>query len=332
MATPLVLVTGGGGFLGGAIAERCLARGWRVRAAGRSPRPGLAARGIEYLAGDLADPARARAAVRDCAAVFHVAARAGVWGPREEFEQANVGATRAVAEACRAEGVPDLVHTSTPSVVFNGGPFRGEDESLPYGSGWLCHYARTKAEAERVALGARGPGLRVTALRPHLVWGPGDPHLFPRILARARAGRLRVVGDGLNRVDVTHVDTAADAHLAALEALRAGRADGRAYFVSQGEPVRLWEFVDRLLRGAGLPGVRRRVPLPLAYAAGAALEAAWGALRLAGEPPMTRFVATELAKDHWFSVAAARRDLGLRPSVDTWEALDRLAADLGRAG
>lgn len=328
MAADLVLITGGGGFLGQAIAARCLARGWRVRATGRTPRPDLAARGVEFVAGDIADPAHARACARGCAAVFHVAAKAGVWGRAADYGRANVGGTRAVVEACRAEGVPDLVHTSTPSVVFNGGPFRGEDESLPYGSGWLCHYARTKAEAERLALAASGPSLRVTALRPHLIWGPGDPHLFPRVLARARAGRLRIVGDGDNRVDVTHVATAADAHLGALDALRAGRAAGRPYFLSQGEPVRLWDFINRLLRGAGAPEARRRVPLGVAYAAGAALEGAWGLLRLGGEPPMTRFVATELGKDHWFDVSAARRDLGLRPAVDTWEELDRLAASL----
>lgn len=323
-----VLVTGGGGFLGSAIVERCLARGWQVRATGRSPRPALAARGVEFVAGDIADPEHARRAARGCDAVFHVAAKAGVWGPRAGYERANVGGTRAVVEACRAEGVPHLVHTSTPSVVFNRGSFRGAGESLPYGRGWLCHYARTKAEAERLALAADHPALRVTALRPHLIWGPGDPHLFPRLLARARAGRLRIVGDGANQVDVTHVDTAADAHLAALDALAAGRAGGRAYFISQGEPVRLWEFANRLLVGAGLAPVTRRVPLPVAYAAGAALEATWATLRLAGEPPMTRFVATELAKDHWFDVTAARRDLGLRPAHDTWEALDRLARSL----
>lgn len=331
MAAPLVLVTGGGGFLGRAIVARCLARGWRVRATGRSPRPDLAAQGVEFLAGDIADPAHARTAVRGCDAVFHVAAKAGVWGPRREYFRTNVLGTRAVAEACVEAGVADLVHTSTPSVTYSGKPIRGADESIPLGDSFPCAYAETKAVAEDLALSIHRAGTRVCALRPHLVWGPGDPHLFPRILARARSGRLRIVGDGENRVDVTHVDTAAEAHLAALDALRAGRANGRAYFVSQGEPVRLWEFVNRLLRGAGLPEVRRRVPLGAARAAGAALEAAWLALRLPGEPPMTRFVADQLGTDHWFSVDAARRDLGLRPAADTWEALDRLAASL-RAG
>ncbi len=326
MSAPLVLVTGGGGFLGRAIVDRCLARGWRVRATGRTPQPGLVAGGVEFAAGDIADPAHAREVVRGCAAVFHVAAKAGVWGPRAEYFRSNVLGTRAIAEACVEAGVPDLVHTSTPSVVHTGAPHAGADESLPLGEDFPCAYAETKAVAEDLALSIHRAGTRVCALRPHLIWGPGDPHILPRLLARARAGRLAIVGDGLNRVDVTHVDTAADAHLGALDALRAGRANGRAYFLSQGEPVRLWEFINRFLRRAGAPEVRRRVPLGVAWAAGAALEATWAALRLSGEPPMTRFVATQLGTDHWFDVGAARRDLGLRPAVDTWEALDRVAA------
>lgn len=326
MSRARVLVTGGGGFLGRAIVQRCLARGWQVRATGRSPQPGLTALGVEFVPGDIAEPAHARAVARGCAAVFHVAAKAGVWGARADYVRANVLGTRAVAEACVEEGVADLVHTSTPSVVHTGRPIAGGDESLPLGEDFPCAYAETKAEAEDLALSIHRTGTRVCALRPHLIWGPGDPHILPRLLARARAGRLVIVGDGLNRVDVTHVDTAADAHLGALDALRAGRANGKAYFVSQGEPVRLWEFINRFLRGAGAPEATRRVPLGLAWAAGAALETAWSALRLPGEPPMTRFVAKQLGTDHWFDVSAARRDLGLRPAVDTWEALDRVAA------
>lgn len=326
MSAPLILVTGGGGFLGRAIVTRCLARGWRVRATGRTARPDLVSAGVEFATGDIADPAHAREIVRGCAAVFHVAAKAGVWGPRADYFRSNVLGTRAIAEACVEAGVPDLVHTSTPSVVHSGKPIAGGDESLPLGEDFPCAYAETKATAEDLALAFHRTGTRVCALRPHLIWGPGDPHILPRLLSRARAGRLAIVGDGLNRVDVTHVDTAADAHLAALDALRAGRANGRAYFLSQGEPVRLWEFINRFLRGAGAPEATRRVPLGVAWAAGAALEATWAALRLPGEPPMTRFVAKQLGTDHWFDVSAARRDLGLRPAVDTWEALDKVAA------
>jgi len=326
MSRPTVLVTGGGGFLGRAVVERCLARGYAVRVYGRTPlTPGLAAR-VAFHRGDLADAEALTAAVRGCDFVFHVAAKAGVWGKWEEYVRSNITGTETVVQACRDHGVKALVYTSTPSVVFNGESFRGADESLPYGTDFLCAYAETKATAERRALEAASETLKVCALRPHLIWGPGDHHLFPRVLARARAGKLRIVGEGTNQVDVTHVDTAADAHLGALDALLAGRANGKAYFLSQGEPVKLWDFINRLVVGAGLPPVTKRISLRRAYALGALMEGLWTLLPLKGEPPMTRFVAVELAKDHWFDVSAARRDLGLKPAVDTWTELDRLAA------
>jgi nucleoside-diphosphate-sugar epimerase len=320
-----VLVTGGTGFLGRAVADRCLARGYAVRVVGRSEPDAALAAQVEFHRADLADAAAVAAAVKGCDAVFHVAAKAGVWGKWDDYVRANIAGTEAVVQACRDHGVKALVYTSTPSVVFNGESFRGADESLPYGTDFLCAYAETKAVAERRALEAASDSLKVCALRPHLIWGPGDHHLFPRVLASARAGKLRIVGDGTNRVDVTHVDTAADAHLGALDALLAGRANGKAYFLSQGEPVNLWQFVNRLLVGAGLPPVTRRIPLRRAYAIGAVVEALWTVFPLKGEPPMTRFVAVELAKDHWFDVSAAKRDLGLKPAVDTWTELDRLA-------
>jgi len=313
-----VLVTGGGGFLGGRIVERLLERGDGVRVLGRSPRPGLEARGIEVVRADLADEAAVMAACAGCRAVFHVAAKAGVWGPRADYWRANVQGTRHILAGCRHHRVPVLVHTSTPSVVFSGEAFRGADESLPYGERHLCAYSETKAIAEREVLAANEHGrLTVAALRPHLIWGPGDPHLLPRVIARARAGRLRIVGDGRNRVDITHVDNAAHAHLCALDALEAGRGGGRAYFISQGEPVALWGWLNEVLVLAGLKPLERHVSYRKALAAGAVCEALWRALPLPGEPPMTRFVATELAKDHWFDTTAAREALGYVPLVQT---------------
>ena len=323
-----VLVTGGNGFLGRAVVERCLARGYAVRVYGRSDLAADLAPRVTFHRGDLADATALTAAVQGCDYVFHVAAKAGVWGAWDDYVRSNITGTETVVQACREHGVKALVYTSTPSVVFNGESFRGADESLPYGSEFLCAYAETKATAERRALEAASDTLKVCALRPHLIWGPGDHHLFPRVLARARAGKLRIVGDGTNRVDVTHVDTAANAHLSALDALLAGRANGKAYFLSQGEPVNLWEFINRLVVGAGLPPITKQISLRRAYVIGSVMEALWTILPLKGEPPMTRFVAVELAKDHWFNVSAAQHDLGLKPAVDTWTELDRLAATL----
>jgi nucleoside-diphosphate-sugar epimerase len=217
------------------------------------------------------------------------------------------------------------VYTSTPSVVHAGGDLEGVDESVPYATHFKAHYPRTKALAEQRVLAANAAGLSTIALRPHLIWGPGDNHLLPRILDRARAGRLRFVGRVRKRIDVVYIDNAAQAHLDALDRLAADAAcAGKAYFISQGEPVYADEMINAMLAACGFAPETRRVPYAVAYAAGAMLEAAWTALRLDGEPPMTRFVAEQLATAHWYDIGAARRDLGYAPTISTQEGLARL--------
>lgn len=330
-----VLVTGARGFVGGAIVRRLLAGGRRVRVLGRSPMPELERLGAEAVCADVADEAAMRAACAGVATVFHVAARVGVWGPRAEFERTNIGGARAVIAGCRAAGVRRLVFTSTPSVVFRDGDLSGVDETQPVARDFPTDYPRTKAAAEKLILAAHEPGrLATVALRPHLVWGPGDLNLVPRVLARARAGRLRVVGDGRNRVDLTFIDNVVDAHLLAEAALDRDDppAGGRAYFITNGEPVVLWDWIDELLRRLALPPVRKRIGLAAARRVGAACELAWRVLRLRGEPPMTRFVASELAHDHWFRIDAARRDLGYAPHVSMAAGMQALVASLRRDG
>ncbi len=310
-----VLVTGGAGFLGRYIVEDLLRAGAKVRVLQRSAADDLAAGGVSVFRGDLTDAAAVGRAVGGCHAVIHTAARAGIWGPREAFVSTNVEGTRNVLRACQAAGVKRMVYTSTPSVVFTGEAFEGANEALPYGRNWLCHYAETKAVAEAEVLAADGVGgLRTCALRPHLIWGVGDPHLLPRVIERARAGRLRIVGDGQNRVDITHVRNAAVAHLQALDALERGVACGKAYFLSQGEPVVLWDWIQALLARLEIGPLEKRMTFGRAYRVGAVAEAVWRHFRLRGEPPMTRFVATELAKSHWFDIDAARRDLAYEPA------------------
>jgi nucleoside-diphosphate-sugar epimerase len=325
-----ILVTGGGGFLGQEVIRQLLARGGQVRSFGRGPQPKLAAQGVDVFTGDLADAAAVEKAVAGCDAVIHTAAKAGVWGAWESYYQPNVLGTQNVLGAMRRQGVSRLVHTSTPSVVFNGASQAGVDETQPLGTNFPCHYPHTKALAEKAALAAHdGEKLRVIALRPHLIWGAGDPHLVPRILARAH--KLRIVGDGRNRVDLTHVRHAAQAHLLALDALSTPRhaAGGRAYFISDGAPVVLWAWINTLLEKLGRPPVTKQISLATAKKAGAVLEFCWRALPLLpGEPPMTRFVATELAKDHWYSIAAARRDLGYAPKADVSAEMDELVLSL----
>ncbi|MBI5770120.1 MAG: NAD-dependent epimerase/dehydratase family protein [Verrucomicrobia bacterium] len=357
-----VLVTGGTGFLGRHLVERLLAEGRRVTVLGRTPAPDLEQRGVRFIRASLDDAPAVAAACAGVETVFHTAARVGVWGRYDDFFRPNVLGTRALLAGCRAHGVARLVYTSTPSVVYNGRDLAGADESLPLTTSCPSPYPLTKAIAEREVLAASSATLRTVALRPHLIWGVGDPHLVPRVLTRARAGRLRIVGSGKNRVDLVHIANAVTAHLLAERALTvchplddkrlaftseleknvchlmddkpAGpRAAGRAYFITNGEPVILWDWINELLRALGEPPVTKKISLGAASAIGAVCETLWRALPLRGEPPMTRFIAAELAKDHWFDLAAARRDLGYAPQVSMAAGTAELVAHLkSRAG
>ena len=327
-----VLVTGASGFVGGKLVERLLAEGRRVRAFSRRPLPALEARGVEIVLGELADRAALARACADAETVFHVAARVGVWGPAREFQAVNVEGTTNLLAAARAAGASRFVYTSSPSVVYSGGDLRGADESAPLCTAAPCAYPISKAEAERRVAAANAPAFRTVALRPHLVWGPGDHHLVPRVVALARAGRLRIVGTGENRVDLTHIDNVVDAHLLAERALGtpSAPAAGRAYFITNSEPVALWPWINDLLLRLGAMPIHRRVSRRAAIAAGAVCEALWTLFPLDGEPPMTRFAAKELATDHWFSIEAARRDLGYEPRVAMAAGLEEYIALLRR--
>jgi nucleoside-diphosphate-sugar epimerase len=321
------LVTGASGFLGGALARRLREQGYAVVVLQRSPAPELEELGITVRRGDLADPRAVRDAAAACDVVFHVAAKAGHWGAYHEYYASNVLGTQAVIDACLAHGIRRLVYTSTPSVVHAGGDLEGIDESAPIATHFRAHYPATKAEAERRVLAANSATLSTVALRPHLIWGPGDRHLLPRIIARAKAGRLRFVGPPGKRIDTTWIDNAVDAHLAAAERLMPGAAHaGRAYFISNGEPIPAEDMINRLLDCAGLPPEHRRIPYPVAFAVGALMEAAWTLLRLRGEPWMTRFLAEQLATAHWYDISAAARDFGWRPRVSLEQGFARLKA------
>jgi nucleoside-diphosphate-sugar epimerase len=327
-----VLVTGGGGFLGGAIVRLLRQRGDAVRSLTRSAYPWLDELGVEQSLGDLADSAAVERAIESRDAVIHTAARAGVWGRYADFYATNVTGTENVIDACKKHGVRKLIYTSTPSVVHSGGDIEGASESLPYPKHFDAPYPETKALAEKVVLAANGPDLATVALRPHLIFGPGDPHLIPRVIAKARAGKLRRVGSRPVMVDVTVIDNAADAHLNAIDRLDIGAVcAGKPYFISNGEPVELWAFIDRVLAEAGLPPVARRVSAWKARLAGRVLESVYWLLRLSGEPPMTRFVATQLSTSHWYDISAAKCDLGYEPKVSIEEGLRRLGERL-RAG
>jgi nucleoside-diphosphate-sugar epimerase len=323
-------VTGGGGFLGRYVVEQLLERGDRVTVFARGAYPELEALGAQLIQGDLADAAAIENACAGVDVVFHVASKTGYWGPWEAYYRTNVTGTENVIAACLAQHVPKLVYTSTPSVIFDNRPHRGCDESLPYPDTYQNNYAHTKAMAERAVLDANGSdGLVTTALRPHLIVGPGDRHLVPRIIARAGTGKVPQVGEGTNQVDLTYAGDAARAHLLAADALERGSpVAGSVYFISQDEPVNAWQWIDELLAALDLPPVRKKVPLWLALAASSALELAYETLPLEGEPRLTRFLANELALSHYYDISRAKRDFGYRPRLDMQTVTEKVIADL----
>jgi len=309
-----VFITGASGFIGGRIALRLLGEGRPVRVLSRRPLPELENSGAQVLLGDLDNIEALRRGCEGAATVFHVAGRVGVWGPADDFFRVNVEGTDNVIVTCRSAGVRRLVYTSSPSVVYNGGDLSGVNESAPLCTSAPCAYPTSKAAAERLVQAAHSDELATVSLRPHLVWGPGDKNVVPRVLSLARKGRLKIIGSGRNRVDVTHIGNVVDAHLLAATA-PSDSVGGKAYFITNGEPVVLWDWINQLLRGVGIPQIQKHVSLNTAYAAGAVMETLWRVLPLKGEPPITRFVAKEMATDHWFDISAARRDLGYDPRV-----------------
>jgi len=326
-----VLVTGGGGFLGSAIVRQLLAKGCEVTVAGRHRYEKLERLGARCLVGDIGDRNFTAQSCQDVDTVFHVAAKAGIWGSWSEYRKVNIEGTVNIAESSRKNGVACLVYTSTPSVVFDRGSIEDGDENLPYARRFLCSYAKSKVAAERYLLEKISEELRVCALRPHLIWGPDDPHLIPRLLERGKTGELKIVGDGRNKVDITFVDNAAQAHILAAQSLhRSSRISGQAYFIGQERPVFLWDWINDLYRELGIAQLEKKVPLSAAYLAGWLLEILHGLARAKKEPRMTRFLALQLARSHFFSHERAKKDFGYEPLISIEEGQRRVIESLKR--
>jgi nucleoside-diphosphate-sugar epimerase len=322
-----VLVTGASGFLGGRVAALLAASGRRVRLLWRARIGRRPPAGLEIAHGDLADAASLVAACRGAASVIHCAGQAGVWGPLSSYIETNAMGTARLLAAARRQGVKRLVYTSTPSVVHCGASLSGIDESAPYSLDSSQPYAYSKMLAERLVLSADSSELRTAALRPHLIWGPGDPHLLPRLADRARRGRLALFSGGPWMVDATYIDNAAEAHLLALDKLESGQGiGGEAFFIAQGEPVDLNILINRLLAAVGAPPARRRISRGLGLAAASLAEGLWRVLKLSGEPPITVFAARQMSSSHWYDLSKARRLLGYGPRISTAEGLALLAA------
>nr|WP_150102304.1 2-alkyl-3-oxoalkanoate reductase [Shewanella pealeana] len=341
-------VTGAGGFLGKAICERLLAAGIEVIGFARGDYPALSAMGVEMVKGDIADERALLGAMQGCDLVFHVASKAGVWGSKKSYFSPNVDGARHIIEACKACNIERLVYTSTPSVTFAGVDEVGNDESAPYAEQFLNYYGESKAIAEQMMLAANGAMLAngkllgTTALRPHLIWGPNDPHLVPRVLERAEAGRLKLVGSEDKLVDTIYVGNAAYAHILAALTLSNGVSKGqvedknanqaacagKAYYLSNDEPITMATMLNNILACKNLPPVTKRVPTNLAYAAGCILESIYALLGKKDEPIMTRFVARQLSTSHYFDISAAKRDLGYQALVSIDEGMEQLKASL----
>lgn len=327
---PVVLVTGGGGFLGRHIVRRLLANGNRVRVLGRKPYPDLAEAGADCRQGDVADADAVARAMEGVNAVVHTAALPGVWGDYQVYYRTNYLGTKIVLDAALAEGVRKLVYTSTPSVVHGGRSIEGGREALSYPDSFLTHYASTKALAERLVLKMNCHALATCSIRPHLIFGPGDNQLIPKLITRARTGRLRRVGDGRNLVSVSYVENVADAHICALDRLGPDSAvAGQAYFINEPEPVNCWDFINRIVVGSGLKKIERGIPFSIAYAVGWMFEKTYALLGRKDDPLMTRFLATQLATSHWFKTDKAQKELGWKPAVSLDEGVERLLKSLG---
>ena len=324
-----ILVTGGGGFLGSAVCRQLAKAGHEVIAFQRRPATHLESHGVVSFEGDIADFSSLLNAAEGCDAVVHTAGKAGIWGKPEDFRAINVEGTANVIRVCRERGIRILVHTSSPSVVHAGGDIEGGDESLPLATHFSAPYPETKAEAEKLVIAANDEDLRTTVLRPHLIWGPGDPHILPRLLAKAKGGSLALPAPD-KVIDTIFVENAALAHVKALEELTTtARCAGKAYFVTNNEPLPQGEIIGKLLGALGVDVKIRAVPASVASTAGALCEAAWRTFSLKGEPPVTRFSVEQLATAHWFDTSAAERDFGYTPSLSIADGLEILAKERG---
>ncbi len=324
-----VLVTGGGGFLGQALCAALKKRGYEISSFQRTFYPALEKMGVQQILGDLADPRAVMDACKHHEAVFHNAAKAGAWGSYQSYYDANVLGTDNVLHACLENTIRKLVYTSTPSVTHSGRTAveGGNEINTPYGENFKAPYPATKTLAEKNVLAANSAALATVALRPRLIWGPGDTQLLPRLVERAKAGRLKFIGGGFNKMDTTYIDNVVHAHLQAFDHLDiASACAGKAYFISNGEPKTSRDTVNDLLKAVNAPQVTGSLPFGVAYAVGAALEVLWHTLPLKGEPPMTRFLAEQLSTPHWYDISAAKRDFNYVPQISTEEGLKRLQA------
>ncbi|OUR97174.1 hypothetical protein A9Q84_12675 [Halobacteriovorax marinus] len=321
-----ILVTGAGGFLGLYIAEQLIAKGHKVFNFSRRDYRELAELGIETRIGDLNDPKSIENALNDIEVVFHVAGKVAMWGKWEDFYQTNTVGTKNLVDACKRSGISKFIYTSTPSVVFGIDDIIEGNEEIPYPKESLSMYAKSKMLAEKYVLENHTQNFLTCALRPHLIFGPRDKNIIPRLIEARRKGKLKVIGDGDNLVDVIYVENAAKAHIQAFEKLSLdSNMSGEAYFIAQEKPVNLWDFINTVLERNGERKIEKSISVKKAYLIGTIIEFILRTLRVWNvHPPMSRFVALQLGKSHYFSHKKAEKDFAYHPDISTEEALDRI--------
>lgn len=319
-----VLVTGTGSLLLGGIASELVRRGDEVVCLQRRPAAFLGHQNAREVLADISDVDAVALGAQGCDAIIHGAARVGVVGSQKEFYDTNVSGTKNTISAAEQNHISRLVFVSTPSVAHTGDSLIGAPAGEAEIGRSRSYYAESKAVAERLVLNARNDHLAVVAIRPHLVWGPGDTQLVGRIVDRAASGRLAVIGTGNALVDSTYIDNAVNAHIAALDALHIGSAcDGKAYVISNGEPRTVNELMRSMCESAGVPFEPRHLSLALGVRLGSLIERLWPLMR-SSEPPLTRFIAEQLGTAHWFDQRAVQNDLQWAPNVTIDEGFKRL--------
>lgn len=326
-----ILVTGAGGFLGLRLVKALRLQGHIVHTLQRQSYPVLAGDdGIRNFIGSIENKNDLKIALDGVDVVFHVASKIGMWGDYQDFYRTNVLGTKNIIDMMKEQKIKYLVYTSTPSVVFDRGDIENGNENLPYPKSHLNYYGETKRLAEVEVLSAHDENFITAAIRPHLIFGPGDKQLIPRVIKAHRDGRLKIIGNGENLVDVSYIDNVVDAHLDLYhQMLRdSSKVNGKAYFIGQDQPVKLWDFTNTIMTGIGLKKLEKKIPTGVAYFIGACIEGIFKILNIKNiDPPMTRFVALQLGKSHYFSHQRALEDFNHRPKVSTEEGLKRLIDD-----
>lgn len=325
-----ILVTGGSGFVGQALAISLAEQGHQVIAVSRKPNQKLLQHGIELVSCDLSKKDEIDSiSLAGVETIFHTAAYVKMWGKYQDFYKTNFLGTKFLLEKAKVAGVKKFIYTSSPSVIADGTDLKGINEAYSYPKKYKAYYPQTKSLAERFVLANNSKDFKTLSLRPHLIWGPGDTNLIPTIIAKAKSGKLKIIGTGNNKVDICYIEDCVSAHLCAYQALDNNpKASGKAYFVSQGEPVLLWDWINQVLELNNLPKVTTKIPFKLAYALATILELVARVIPNSPEPLLTRFLVSEMATDHYFDLTRAKELLGFEPKYSVKSGMEKTFSKL----